>query len=757
MSELKMSHKPGHLSIEFEWTGDSQAGGAAAGGAAAKGKGPTIDFTKPNNTISLSPLQPTYGSSTPSRNSGGTADILPMERKKASFQVEKLTNFLDGGEEKTARRRFIISPSEGTTMADKYYETRETQMKEHLRHFISIHKKFPGFVPTREEIGWMGDNAMSSGSMMNHWGLFMATVMSQASDEQMMAWALAGTSLKLVGCYAQTELGHGSNVRGLQTTAHFDIKTQEFVLNTPTLPSIKFWPGTLGKVCTHAVVYAQLIIDGHEHGPHAFMVQVRDENHRPLPGIELGDCGPKLGDPANDTGFMRLENVRIPRDMMFSKFQRVTEKGEYKVSKKKSNEKLGYATMMYTRGFMVRLAGGILARAVTIAMRYSCVRRQGFVDTSRNVSYKSLERQIIDYQVQRYRVFKQLALCYAMKFTGRWMTERFGELEGEGGMGGVIADTTHLGEIAATAAGLKAICTFLAWEGVEDCRKCCGGHGYLQNSGVASLAADYVWQTTAEGDFLVLMLQTARFLMKTLHDVRTSQGAAPISGPCSYMGKLRDAGWDLRKAAPNMMNKTAKDFRDLDFLVSLYNFRASVRVLSASEEQTRLVKTQGMSHDDAWNEGALLSVDAVKAHCSAFMLTTFIDTTRSAQDPAVRAALSKVCNLFALTGIVDEQWAGLGIIGHDQLRLARLTITELLNELRPDAVTLVDAFDIPDRVLNSTLGSHDGNVYEALYEAAKKSPMNQTDPFDGYHEYLRPHLDLELLKEKNRVPFASKL
>ena len=35
----------------------------------------------------------------------------------------------------------------------------------------------------------------------------------------------------------------GSNVRGLETTAIYDEKTQEFVVNTPTLTATKFWPG----------------------------------------------------------------------------------------------------------------------------------------------------------------------------------------------------------------------------------------------------------------------------------------------------------------------------------------------------------------------------------------------------------------------------------------------------------------------------------------------------------------------------------
>lgn len=136
-------------------------------------------------------------------------------------------------------------------------------------------------------------------------------------------------SFQIIGSYAQTELGHGSNVRGLQTIATYDKNTQEFILETPTLQSIKWWPGALGKAATHAVVYAQLIIDGKEYGVNVFMVQLRDENFNPLPGILLGDLGNKIGDSANDTGFMVLEKIRIPRRQMLMRHVEVTPDGQF--------------------------------------------------------------------------------------------------------------------------------------------------------------------------------------------------------------------------------------------------------------------------------------------------------------------------------------------------------------------------------------------------------------------------------------------
>src|SRR5690349_12931963 len=107
----------------------------------------------------------------------------------------------------------------------------------------------------------MTENSMISGSLSNHYGLFLPTIMGMASNQQKGKWLLRSMKLQMIGCYCQTELGHGSNVRGLRTTATFDKKTDEFILDTPTLTSIKWWPGALGKVCTHAAVYAQLIID----------------------------------------------------------------------------------------------------------------------------------------------------------------------------------------------------------------------------------------------------------------------------------------------------------------------------------------------------------------------------------------------------------------------------------------------------------------------------------------------------------------
>src|SRR3978361_353923 len=98
----------------------------------------------------------------------------------------------------------------------------------------------------------------------------MKNLESQMSPEQQAYWIPKADRFEILGCYAQTELGHGSNLHGIETTATFVPDTDEFIMNSPTLSSTKFWIGTLGCWATHAIVVARLIIRGKEHGNHLF-------------------------------------------------------------------------------------------------------------------------------------------------------------------------------------------------------------------------------------------------------------------------------------------------------------------------------------------------------------------------------------------------------------------------------------------------------------------------------------------------------
>ena len=168
-------------------------------------------------------------------------------------------------------------------------------------------------------------------------------------------------------------------------------------MDTPTLQSIKWWPGALGKAATHGEIYAQLITDGKEYGINVFMVRIRGENFNPLPGILVGDLGNKMGDVANDTGFLVLNKIRIPRRYMLMRNAQVSPDGKF--TRKSVNKLAHYQTMIFTRAAMSRNSGNALAKACTVAARWSAVRKQGFKSNKPDVSFKSEETCILDYKI----------------------------------------------------------------------------------------------------------------------------------------------------------------------------------------------------------------------------------------------------------------------------------------------------------------------------------------------------------------------
>jgi acyl-CoA oxidase len=676
-----------------------------------------------------------------SRTSGGTSDILPAERKKASFNVEEMIHFLNGGRENTKRRKFFESmcSKEPEEQHSIYNHDREESLKYALKEFIRIHKPYKNFKVTREDIVYMSQVALATGALNNSHSIFIGTVVGQANEEQLNYWIPKILSFEITGSYAQTELGHGSNVRGLQTIAEYDKTTEEFVLNTPTLQSIKWWPGCLGKIATHCVLYAQLIIDGKEHGVQVFIMQIRDENHLPLKGIRLGDLGNKVGDHGNDTGFMILENVRIPRDCMLMKYRKVTKKGKFE-DVVKADPKVHYTTMMTTRATMVHTASARLAYASTIAVRYGAVRKQGFVDVA-SKSYKDTEYAILDYRIQQYRVLKQLATAYAMKFTGQWMMDQISQLEGK--QMGIIKNSHLLKELAATSAGLKSLCTLVATHGIEELRKCCGGNGYLLSSGIAAASVDYLWQVTAEGDAMILALLTAKHLLKSVGKLF---GGYKLQGILEYFNVIAEPEFDLNSIRPHIPSH-AHDYHNLNYLFSLFKYRSIQRNLSVAKAFNELITEKEQGFLEAFNQLGLDLIAATHSHCYYIIMLNFINKIKESKDEKISKVLTKLCVLFACCNLLDDNWGD--VINESQFRVIRGEVYSLLNEIRPDAVALVDSFDFTDNVLRSTIGRYDGNVYEALFDAAQKSVLNQRDPFDGYEEYLKPHTNKELLKKGN--------
>ncbi|XP_023475946.1 peroxisomal acyl-coenzyme A oxidase 2 isoform X1 [Equus caballus] len=652
---------------------------------------------------------------------------IESERYKQTFDVERLTNILDGGAQDTALRRkveSIIHSDPEFSLKDNYFLTQSECYE------AAVEKKFHLQMLAQRQ-GWAEDSREAyyayrtlSGSLgfsLQH--IFLKALRSLGSEEQIAKWVPVCNKFQIIGTYAQTELGHGTYLQGLETEATYDAATQEFVVHSPTMTAIKWWPGDLGRSATHALVQAQLICSGARQGMHAFIVPIRSlQDHTPLPGITVGDIGPKMGLDHVDNGFLQLDHVRVPRENMLSRFAQVLPDGTYiKLGTAQSN----YLSMVVTR---VELLPGITAelqKACVIAIRYSIIRHQSRLRPSEP------EAKILDYQTQQQKLLPQLATAYAFHFLARSLLEFLHDSHDAI----LDRDFSLLPELHALSAGLKAMVSDFCTYGAELCRRACGGHGYSKLSGLPSLVTKVTASCTFEGENTVLYLQMARFLVKSYQRTQVSLGPTLQRSLPQSVAYL---------TAPDLARCPAQRAADF-FHPELYTTawaHVAARLTKDSVHHIQTLMRSGADEHEAWNRTTVIHLQAAKAHCYYVTVKSFTEALEKLEsEPAVRQVLRRLCDLYALHGILTNTGDFLhdGFLSGAQVDMARTAYLDLLLLVRKDAILLTDAFDFTDQCLNSALGCYDGNVYERLFDWAQKSPSN-TQENPAYEKYIRPLL-----------------
>jgi len=419
-----------------------------------------------------------------------------------------------------------------------------------------------------------------------------------------------------------------------------------------------------------------------------------------------------------DNGFLRLHEVRIPRTNMLMRFAQVDRDGNFS---KPPHDKIGYGTMVYVRSTIIGGAGKYLAYVITIAIRYSIVRRQ----FPPNSNPKGAEVQIIDYLTQQHKLFPYLAATYVMHFAGLQVMRMYHDNLKRISQG----DMSQMAELHAVTAGLKSLTTEISIEGIEIARKSLGGHGFSKFSGVIDVLVDWIPSQTYEGENTVLYLQVASHIVKLMFG-RKSQSLAPSSG-FSYLFSQNDS-----KISPE---STSKDFNQLGFLLSCFQHRSRFVIESVCAEFSSIMKS-GKTFEETYNDLAVDLVRMAKCHSLYVLLAEFMKAIEQISDQQIRGMMADLFSMFAC--FMMERDAGDfledGFLSSAQIQLCRRTGRRLLRKIRPQALVLVDAWDFPDYLLNSALGAHDGHVYENLYKWAKKSPLNESDVADGVKQYLLP-------------------
>eukprot|EP01132_Coremiostelium_polycephalum_P008423 gene8423-10342_t len=668
---------------------------------------------------------------------------LQNERNGASFSVKDLTSILNqndpfGTEIKLKiRKEFENDPNIGQPQ-NYHFLSREEQFTRALAvssKMIQVKKKL-GLLEMSPNIFYYHLNAEIP--FLLHDVVFLGCIKSLASDEQLKEWLPLALNYKLIGCYSQTELGHGSNVQGLETTIHYIKETDEFEINSPTLTSTKWWVGGLGKLCTHTVVFGQLWLkDEHgqltNYGPHAVLVPIRSlEDHTPLKGVTVGDIGPKLGFAGVDNGYLRLDHVRVPRSNMLQRFARVSPEGLYI---KPPHSRLIYAGMVGVRVHIVEDSFTHLSRAITIATRYSVVRRQ-----FKGPNDPKTESKVLDYSNQMNRIFPHIATCYAYFFAGKHLSSCHERMKAD-----IKArkDISLLPELHANSAGLKTVVTYGTSEGIEACRLACGGHGYSKFSGLPTLQNNYVHVVTAEGENNILPQQTARYLLKML---KSASEGKPITG--DSVRYIQDEFSSEFNSINQFMsaNKLSTLF-DLRVLLQLFKRRSFMQIRSMAMAIQDGLSSNSENVASVWSELNVEALRVNKAHCQYFVLNSFITSINSIPaDGPIRNVLTRLCKLYALYNLERDlsEFLQESYLSINEIEPIRREIRTLFKEIRPDAVSLVDAFDIPDFTLGSALGRYDGRVYETLWEWAHNQPFNKNSVVNGYDQYLKPLIKSKL-------------
>lgn len=513
-------------------------------------------------------------------------------------------------------------------------------------------------------------------------GLFGGAVYSLGTEKHHKLYIEPLAKAELLGCFAMTETGHGSNVRGLATTATYNHDTKTITLQSPNLEAGKEYIGN-AMHCSMAAVFAQLIVDGESQGVHSILCPIRDEEGNTLPGITVKDCGYKLGLNGVDNGRIWFDRVEVPVDNLLNKYGDITLDGKYTSPIKNPNKRFFTMLGALVAGrICVGLAGLSAAKsALTIAIRYGLERRQ-FANGEGEA-----EQIIMDYPTHQHRLIKPLAKVYAYSFALSQLAEDY-----------VTATGDEVRKIETKAAGLKSMATWLATDTIQECREACGGKGYLAENRISFLKADSDIFTTFEGDNTVLMQLVAKGLLtefkKSFHD----EGARAI------MKYLRSRIMNtVAEYNPIYKRMTSVDhLLDRDFHNHALRYREKKILLSISNRMQNYLKKR-VSPSEAFLKVQVHMLDLAKAYIERLVYKEFVNKIDSIADGSEKDILIKLSQLYALTIIEEDKgwYLEADYMEGSKTKSIRRVISKLLQELRPEVSGLVDAFGIPEELLGA--------------------------------------------------------
>ncbi len=511
-------------------------------------------------------------------------------------------------------------------------------------------------------------------------GLFGGSVAQLGTERHHRAYLDRIGTLKLPGCYAMTETGHGSNVRDLETVARYEHDTRELVLQSPSEDSGKDWIGNAACHGQLATVFARLIVDDEDHGVHAMLVPIRQVDGTVSTGVRIEDRGLKLGLNGVDNGRIWFDDVRIPMENLLDRFASIDVEGTYQSPIASDGRR--FFTMLRTlvagRVSIAAAAVSASKSSLTIGLRYVARRRQ-FGPSG------APEAPILTYSTIQRILLPRLATTYGLHFASRMLQERY-----------EAATAVDDPELEVLAAGLKAYASDHCVDAVQAAREACGGQGYLSANALGALKADTDVFTTFEGANLILCQLVAKGLLSRYRD---EMGDLSLRGALRYLGERAETS--ITELNPVQTRRTEPEhLRDVDFHLSAFRYREE-RVLRSAALRMRARLRDGMDSFDAVNEVQVHLVALANAHVERVIAETFTAAASEAPAGRVGDVLERMRALHALSRIeADRGWfLESGYMEGSKSRAIRSEVASLCREIAPDADLLTSGFGIPDGLL----------------------------------------------------------
>lgn len=511
-------------------------------------------------------------------------------------------------------------------------------------------------------------------------GLWGMSVFFLGSEKHHQKYLKDIGTLALPGCFAMTETNHGSNVKGLETTATFNKEDRTITIHTPNEDACKEYIGNAAVHGQMATVFAKLIIDDTDYGVSAFIVPLRDKQGNTLEGIRIEDCGRKMGLNGVDNGKIWFSQVKIPLENMLDKFSGINDHGEFFSDISSDNRR--FFTMLGTLvGGRIGIPRSALSAAksgLTIAIKHSEKRKQFGPKNGEEVP-------ILNYRMHQRRLLPPLAKAYGLHFSLRYLTKRF--------IGKTEEDAQ---EIEALAAGLKAYTTWFTTSTLQECREATGGKGYLWENRIPALKADTDVYTTFEGDNTVLMQLVAKNRLTEFKQEFNELDFMTVFNLISHRAKTTFA-----EKNPIIVRRTDEDhLLDLEFHMNAFQYRDEMVTSSAAQRIKRLID-DGMDSFDAFNVCGHHLVNVGKAYIERIVLEQYHQQIEQTTDEDLKNTLTKLAQLYALHTIEENKgwYLEQGYLEGVKTKAIRKMINQLCWECRKDAIALTDAFAIPDNCL----------------------------------------------------------